>query len=148
MDLGALRRTCDTPVIGRVRAVLSWGTPPSTVDPDALPHWGNVRCPGLPLRLMVDRRDRRTRRPDPTHAAHPCAAAGQQTSLSGQACSVDLSALPPCGYVVRLGVTDRALVNSAGVGRTVHVDVGLPRLNASSLPRPQADVRLPVGRAS
>ena len=33
--------SCDTPVIGRVRAVLSWGTPPSTTDPDAVPHWGN-----------------------------------------------------------------------------------------------------------
>ena len=28
-------------MIGRVRAVLSWGTPPSTTDPDAMPHWGN-----------------------------------------------------------------------------------------------------------
>jgi hypothetical protein len=41
VDLGPLRRNCDTPVIGRVRAVLSWGTPPSTTDPDAIPYWGN-----------------------------------------------------------------------------------------------------------
>ena len=41
VDLGAFRRGCDTPVVGRVRAVLSWGTPPSTTDPDAVPHWGN-----------------------------------------------------------------------------------------------------------
>ena len=41
VDLGAFRRSCDTPVVGRVRAVLSWGTPPSTTDPDAVPHWGN-----------------------------------------------------------------------------------------------------------
>jgi len=41
VDLGAFRRECSTPVIGRVRAVLSWGTPPSTTDPDAVPHWGN-----------------------------------------------------------------------------------------------------------
>jgi hypothetical protein len=41
VDLGALRRSCDTPVIGRVRAVLSWGTPSSTTDPDAIPYWGN-----------------------------------------------------------------------------------------------------------
>jgi hypothetical protein len=41
VDLGQFRRHCDTPVIGRVRAVLSWGTPPSTTDPDAVPHWGN-----------------------------------------------------------------------------------------------------------
>lgn len=42
VDLGQFRRTCDSPVIGRVRAVLSWGTPPSTTDPDAVPHWGNI----------------------------------------------------------------------------------------------------------
>lgn len=41
VDLGAFRRTCESPVVGRVRAVLSWGTPPSTTDPNALPHWGN-----------------------------------------------------------------------------------------------------------
>lgn len=41
VDLGAFRRTCESPVIGRVRAVLSWGTPPSTTDPDAVPYWGN-----------------------------------------------------------------------------------------------------------
>ena len=41
VDLGALRRSCDSPVIGRIRAVLSWGTPPSTTDPNAIPYWGN-----------------------------------------------------------------------------------------------------------
>ncbi len=41
VDLGKLRKSCDSPVIGRVRAVLSWGTPPSSTDPDALPYWGN-----------------------------------------------------------------------------------------------------------
>ncbi len=41
VDLGAFRRDCDWPVIGRVRAVLSWGASPSTTDPDAVPHWGN-----------------------------------------------------------------------------------------------------------
>ena len=41
VDLGKFRRDCDSPVIGRVRAVLSWGTPPSTTDPNAVPHWGN-----------------------------------------------------------------------------------------------------------
>ena len=30
------------PKVGRVRAVLSWATPPSTVDPDAVPYWGNI----------------------------------------------------------------------------------------------------------
>ncbi len=41
VDLGALRRGCETPVIRRVRAVLSWNTSPSTTDPDAIPVWGN-----------------------------------------------------------------------------------------------------------
>jgi hypothetical protein len=41
VDLGALRRPCDVPRIARVRAVLSWGTPPSTTDPDKVPVWGN-----------------------------------------------------------------------------------------------------------
>jgi hypothetical protein len=41
VDLGKFRRKCSSPVIGRVRAVLSWGTPPSTTDPNAVPHWGN-----------------------------------------------------------------------------------------------------------
>ena len=41
VDLEGVRRGCDKPVIGRIRAVLSWGVPPSTTDPDAIPHWGN-----------------------------------------------------------------------------------------------------------
>jgi len=41
VDLGALRRPCDVPRISRVRAVLSWGSPPSTTDPDKVPVWGN-----------------------------------------------------------------------------------------------------------
>jgi hypothetical protein len=41
VDLSQVRRNCEQPVIGRVRAVLSWNVPPSTVDPDALTTWGN-----------------------------------------------------------------------------------------------------------
>jgi len=41
VDLSAHRRLCGQPKIGRVRAVLSWNAPPSNVDPDAIPHWGN-----------------------------------------------------------------------------------------------------------
>ena len=41
VDLGQFRKTCDTPVVGRIRAVLSWGTPPSTTNPNAVPYWGN-----------------------------------------------------------------------------------------------------------
>jgi len=45
VDLGAVRRRCGGPgggpKIARIRAVLSWGIPPSTVDPNALNHWGN-----------------------------------------------------------------------------------------------------------
>lgn len=41
VDLNAVRRPCGKPKIARIRAVLSWNTPPSTTDPDALNHWGN-----------------------------------------------------------------------------------------------------------
>jgi len=41
VDLSKVHRGCDEPLIGRVRAVLSWNTPPSKVDPSVLPHWGN-----------------------------------------------------------------------------------------------------------
>ena len=41
VDLDEFRRSCKEPKIGRVRAVLSWSTPPSVVDPDALNYWGN-----------------------------------------------------------------------------------------------------------
>lgn len=41
VDLSAFTKSCDQPVIGRIRAVLSWNTAPSTTDPDALPFWGN-----------------------------------------------------------------------------------------------------------
>ncbi len=41
VDLDAYRRSCKLPRIGRVRAVLSWDSPSSTTDPDALNYWGN-----------------------------------------------------------------------------------------------------------
>ncbi|WP_426595549.1 hypothetical protein ACPPVS_08170 [Cellulomonas sp. McL0617] len=41
LDLDAYRRLCTEPGLHKVRAVLSWNTPPSTTDPDAVPHWGN-----------------------------------------------------------------------------------------------------------
>ncbi|MCV2394772.1 hypothetical protein OEB99_10675 [Actinotalea sp. M2MS4P-6] len=41
VDLDAYRRLCEEPGLHRVRAVLSWNSPPSTTDPDAVPHWGN-----------------------------------------------------------------------------------------------------------
>jgi hypothetical protein len=41
VDTGAFRQGCKIPVLRRVRAVLSWATPPSTTDPDAVPFWGN-----------------------------------------------------------------------------------------------------------
>ena len=34
-------RNCGSPNIIRIRAVLSWATPPSTTDPNALNFWGN-----------------------------------------------------------------------------------------------------------
>ena len=50
---------------------------------------------------------------------------GTQTPLAGEPFTIDLSALEPCGYVVRLGVTDRAVVSSAYFGRTVTVERGV-----------------------
>jgi hypothetical protein len=41
VDLTTVRRPCSKPKISRIRAVLSWNSPPSTTDPDALNHWGN-----------------------------------------------------------------------------------------------------------
>ncbi len=41
VDLNTVRRPCQQPKIARIRAVLSWSTLPSTVDPDALTTWGN-----------------------------------------------------------------------------------------------------------
>ena len=41
VNLDAVRNECHQPKIARVRAVLSWSTPPSTTLPDDLPHWGN-----------------------------------------------------------------------------------------------------------
>jgi hypothetical protein len=41
VDLDDHRRRCKEPKIGRVRAVLSWNSPPSTTNPDDLNYWGN-----------------------------------------------------------------------------------------------------------
>ncbi len=41
VDLTTIRRPCSKPKISRIRAVLSWNSPPSTTDPEALNHWGN-----------------------------------------------------------------------------------------------------------
>ena len=35
-------RSCKEPKVGRIRAVLSWSTPPSTTDPFEMPRWGNA----------------------------------------------------------------------------------------------------------
>lgn len=41
VDLAAVMAHCSDPKVGKVRAVLSWNTPPSTTDPDAVPYYGN-----------------------------------------------------------------------------------------------------------
>ena len=42
VDLSTHRQSCDDgPKIARIRAVLSWHTPPSTSNPWAIPTWGN-----------------------------------------------------------------------------------------------------------
>ena len=42
VDLSQHRTGCETPKIGRVRAVLSWAVPSSTTDPNQLTTWGNL----------------------------------------------------------------------------------------------------------
>ena len=42
VNLSQHRNPCNTPKIGRVRAVLSWAVAPSTTDPNALTSWGNL----------------------------------------------------------------------------------------------------------
>jgi hypothetical protein len=41
VNLDPYRAPCDKPKIARIHAVLSWATPPSTTDPNALNYWGN-----------------------------------------------------------------------------------------------------------
>ena len=41
VNLLEARSSCKRAKVGRVRAVLSWSSPPSTSDPDAVPFWGN-----------------------------------------------------------------------------------------------------------
>ena len=41
VNLDPYRQSCELPKISRVRAVLSWNTPPSVTDPNAIPYWGN-----------------------------------------------------------------------------------------------------------
>lgn len=41
VNLDEHRRDCDNPKIGRIRAVLSWNSPPSTTNPNQLETWGN-----------------------------------------------------------------------------------------------------------
>lgn len=41
VDLTKIRQSCKKPKIARVRAVLSWSVPPSTIDPNALNFYGN-----------------------------------------------------------------------------------------------------------
>src|SRR5205807_1476283 len=43
VDLTHHRRDCQQPKVLRVRAVLAWGSPPSTTNPEAVPYWGNRR---------------------------------------------------------------------------------------------------------
>ena len=41
VDLTEVMAHCSEPKVGKVRAVLSWDTPPSTTDADAVPYYGN-----------------------------------------------------------------------------------------------------------
>ena len=42
VNLIALAQSCTQPKISRVRAVLSWGVPSSTIDANSVPYWGNI----------------------------------------------------------------------------------------------------------
>ena len=42
----------------------------------------------------------------------------------GSTFALSTSALTPCGYVLRLTVADRAVVNSTWTGRSVPIDIG------------------------
>jgi hypothetical protein len=46
-------RTCKEPKVGRIRAVLSWSTPPSTTNPYDLPRWGNAIETHIEIRPRV-----------------------------------------------------------------------------------------------
>jgi hypothetical protein len=41
VDLADFKRRCNDPKVARIRAVLSWNSPPSATNPDQLPTWGN-----------------------------------------------------------------------------------------------------------
>ena len=41
-DFTHKHKDCHNPNIVKIRAVLSWNTPPSTTDPDKLEYWGNL----------------------------------------------------------------------------------------------------------
>lgn len=53
-------KACGTPNIVRIRAVLSWSAPPSTIDPNAINYWGDRRDavvqirPGNPSDKLLD----------------------------------------------------------------------------------------------
>lgn len=129
VNLGQFRRGCDSPVIGRVRAVLSWGTPPSTTDPDDMPHWGNrldVRVqlqPGRPY----DGTARFT-----IVGGVPAASVnlGSGTTLPGGALAVNGNPLPndcPFAGVVTLhGPTDDALAGQLYRVRVRNLTIGGP----------------------
>jgi hypothetical protein len=42
IDLAAQQRPCGASHTAKIRAVLSWATPPSTTNPSATPVWGNI----------------------------------------------------------------------------------------------------------
>lgn len=42
IDLTKYQRNCETPVVLKVRGVLSWNVTPSTTNPAQVPYWGNI----------------------------------------------------------------------------------------------------------
>lgn len=41
-DFSKFRKPCGTPIVLKVRGVLSWNVAPSTTDPNKVPYWGNI----------------------------------------------------------------------------------------------------------
>ena len=74
---------------------------------------------------MGVQRPGRPRRPDPAHTLTVGISATTQTPLFGTPFTIDLSALQPCAYVVRLTITDRAIVNSVTTGHQATIDRGV-----------------------
>lgn len=111
IDLSTKRRPCqDGPKTAKVRAVLSWNENPPASNPDFEPNWGNrkettIHIPPGPT-TGIDL-------PDPPL---PITTPHYPVPLSDGMWQLATAGMKPCGYVIRLGVYDRTIVNSGYIG--------------------------------